>query len=363
VLCGVTDVGSGNPVTAGSAHDFGAISAPPDISPPEAGTVVLLRGVFETWRTSWRTIWFHYRAGASTTLVTASRLLLSILRPLRVLAYREAHWKLLALPVLTVPAEQRSPVRMSDRSFKDASEAAKILARIHRHPPQLVEGLRGLPGLAQLIRSLPSLVVPADEINEPIAAHLRGLRGIPGMRQRRFCQAVLSLGATQQRYLAGRSRQALRTNLSRARDLGITCAPVKSDDDKRALIEAMSTELDKFSIRTEDLFRFPDDVWMAARSREGQQIAMALLSHSSSYGLLNLLVARKDDSASSQVVWALHSAVVQELRAMGGKYLFVQGRGSLLLKPGLQYFQHLNGYQLMNVRLDGATGAMIRTCE
>lgn len=57
----------------------------------------MFRGLFETWRTSptrafckWRTIRFQYGAGAW---------LLSILRPLRVLAYRETHRKLLALPV------------------------------------------------------------------------------------------------------------------------------------------------------------------------------------------------------------------------------------------------------------------------
>ena len=90
VLGGVTGLGRGNPVTAESAHNVGAISAPPHISPPEAGTVALFRGVFETWRTSWRTTRFHFGAGAW---------LLSILRPLRVLAYRESHLKLLALPV------------------------------------------------------------------------------------------------------------------------------------------------------------------------------------------------------------------------------------------------------------------------
>jgi uncharacterized protein VirK/YbjX len=85
-----TDVSRGNPVTAERAHNFGAISAPPHISAPETGTVSLFRGVLETWRTSWRTIRFHYGAGVW---------LLSLLRPLRVLAYREAHRKLLALPV------------------------------------------------------------------------------------------------------------------------------------------------------------------------------------------------------------------------------------------------------------------------
>jgi len=39
------------------------------------------------------------------------------------------------------------------------------------------------------------------------------------------------------------SRQALRTNLSRAKDLGITCAAVDTDDNKRALTQAMSPGL------------------------------------------------------------------------------------------------------------------------
>ena len=73
-------------VTAESARNFGAISAPSHISPSEAGTVVLFRGVFETWRTSWRITRLHYGAGAW-------------LLSLRVLADREAYWKLLALPV------------------------------------------------------------------------------------------------------------------------------------------------------------------------------------------------------------------------------------------------------------------------
>jgi uncharacterized protein len=99
VLGVVTGVGHGNPVTAESAHNFGAISAPPQISPPEAGMVALFRGVFETWRTSSRTIRFQYGASTIRFHYWAAVWLLSILRPLRVLAYRETHRKLLALPV------------------------------------------------------------------------------------------------------------------------------------------------------------------------------------------------------------------------------------------------------------------------
>jgi N-acetylglucosaminyldiphosphoundecaprenol N-acetyl-beta-D-mannosaminyltransferase len=257
-------------------------------------------------------------------------------------------------PPVNADSQPRPPVKMSDQVFKDASTSAKLLAASRRHPLQPFKGLRGLPGLTRLIRSLPSLVVPMSEVDLPIAERLQRGRRLPGMRRLRLCQAVLPLEATQKRYLTGKSRQALRTNLSRARDLGITCAVVDTEDDKRALGRAMSKDLHEFDISDEDMFRFPQDTWMEARSSEGEQIAMALLSQSSSYGLLIRLFARPDHPASSQARFALHSAVVEHVRANGGQYLLVEGKGPLFLEPGLQYFQHLNGYRLMNVRLGSA---------
>jgi len=95
LLRAVTDVGRrANPVTAKTARNSGAISAPPHISPPEAGTAELFRGVFETWRTRWRTIRFH--DGPEAWL---KRFLCPLCVLVRVLVHREAHRKLLALPV------------------------------------------------------------------------------------------------------------------------------------------------------------------------------------------------------------------------------------------------------------------------
>jgi hypothetical protein len=245
-------------------------------------------------------------------------------------------------------------VKMSDQVFKDASRSAKLLRASRRHPLQLFKALRGLPGLTRLIRSLPSLVVPMSEVDLPIAERLQRGRRLPGMRRLRPCQAVLPLEATQERYLAGKSRGRLRTNLHRADDLGITCAVVDTEDDRRALVQAMSKAQREVHIRDEDMFRFPQDTWMEARSGDGEQIAMALISQSSSYGMLIRLFASTDHPDSSPARFALHSAVVEHVRAKGGKYLLVEGSGPLFLEPGLQYFQHLNGYRLMNVRLGSA---------
>ena len=256
---------------------------------------------------------------------------------------------------MNADSQPRPPVKMSDQVFKDASRSAKLLRASRRHPLQLSKALRGVPGLTRLIRSLPSLVVPMSEVDRPVAERLQHGQRLPGMRGRRLCQAVLPLEATQKKYLTGKSRQALRTNLSRARDLGITCAVVVTEDDKQALVQAMSKGQREVHARDEEMFRFPQDVtWMEARSGDGEQIAMALISQSSRYGLLIRLFARTDHLASSQARFALHSAVVEHVRANGGEYLLVEGKGPLLLEPGIQYFQHLNGYRLMNVRLEGA---------
>ena len=255
---------------------------------------------------------------------------------------------------MNADSQPRPPVKMSDPRFKDASRSAKLLRPSRSHPLQSFKGLHGLPGLTRLIRSLPSLVVPMSEVDLPVAERLQPSQRLPGMRGLRLCQAVLPLEATQKKYLTGKSRQALRTNLSRAKDLGITCAVVDTEDGRQALVQAMSKAQHEFHIRDEDMFRFPQDTWMEARSGDGEPIAMALISQSSSYGLLIRLFASTDHPASSQARFALHSAVVEHVRAHGGEYLLVEGKGPLLLEPGIQYFQHLNGYRLMNVRLDGA---------
>ena len=256
--------------------------------------------------------------------------------------------------MLNVDSQPRPPVWMSDPLFKDASAAARLLTGSRRHPLRKAKGLRGVPDIARLLRSLPSLVVPASAVNTPIAEHLQGGSRLPGMHRLRLAQAVLPLEATQERYLAGKSRGRLRTNLHRADDLGITCAVVDTEDDRRALVQAMSKAQREVHIRDEDMFRFPQDTWMEARSGDGEQIAMALINQSSSYGLLIRLFARTDHPASSPARFALHSAVVEHVRANGGQYLLVEGSGPLFLEPGLQYFQHLNGYRLMNVRLGSA---------
>src|SRR5664280_1122106 len=256
--------------------------------------------------------------------------------------------------MLNVDSQPRPPVWMSDPLFKDASAAARLLTGSRRHPLRKAKGLRGVPDIARLLRSLPSLVVPASAVNTPIAEHLQGGSRLPGMRRLRLCQAVLPLEATQERYLAGKSRGRLRTNLHRADDLGITCAPVAGDDDKRALVQSLSNYLNKYSVRDEDLFRFSQDIWMEARTGDGEQVAMALLSQSSGYALLSCLIANTDHPASSPARFALHAAVVDHLRARGAQTLFVHGKSPLVIESGLQFFQHLNGYRLMNVRLGSA---------
>src|SRR5664280_732911 len=109
---------------------------------------------------------------------------------------------------------------MSDPLFKDASTCARSLSG-RSHPLTMVKGLRGLPGLMRLAKSLPTLVVSFNEVHGPIAEHLQRGRRLPGARHLRICDSVLPVPETREKYLAGKPRARVRGNLNNARDLGI----------------------------------------------------------------------------------------------------------------------------------------------
>jgi hypothetical protein len=75
----------------------------------------------------------------------------------------------------------------------------------------------------------------------------------------RLAQATLELPAVEERYLAGRAKQALRTNLRRARDLGVTSGRISSYE---AWFEAAS-----------DIAEGPAQIRDMARPEPGQQVS------------------------------------------------------------------------------------------
>ena len=242
----------------------------------------------------------------------------------------------------TDPKSHRSPVRVGDAEFEAASKTAKKFINFHRHPIRALGAMREVPNLKRFMRSLPEVVISRSEINLALEQHFQ---------RSQLCQAVLFVGATHNEYITGQSRHALRTNLNRASESGITCAPVLIEVEKLEIAWALAGALRRFSIKPEDLFARRDDGWIAAHSREGAPIATALTSHSGAWGLLNLLVARSDHRDSSHARWAIHAAAVAQLRSKGVRYMFVEGKSPLVIDPGLQHFQRLNGYQVINVRL------------
>ena len=117
------------------------------------------------------------------------------------------------------------------------------------------------------------------------------------------------------------------------------------------MIKALHDDLNAFSIRSEDMFRYPEDTWLEARCAAGEQIGMSLESHSADYGLLAVLAGRKNYPEASPARFLLHSEAVENVPANGGKYLLAEGKGPLFIDPGLQFFQHLTGCFPMNVLL------------
>jgi hypothetical protein len=163
--------------------------------------------------------------------------------------------------------------------------------------------------------------------------------------------AVLDLPATEDHYLVGRPKQALRTNLRHARTLGVTSSRVTYDK----WFEAVSAVM-----RARDNTPGPDH----ERPRPGQQVAfyvardvrgtalafagVALFGH---FAVLFALVGRPDRQPDAS--WAryqLHTFLVFDLGSSGVRHLLT---GSALRGPaGHQYFQHLLGYRPRNLRVE-----------
>jgi hypothetical protein len=154
-------------------------------------------------------------------------------------------------------------------------------------------------------------------------------------------------------YLAGRSKQALRTNLRHARDLGVTSDQVPTYE---AWFEAASVIL-RGRPDGRDMAREMDKpapgqevAYYVAREANGTPLAFARVAMFDQFAVLFTMLSHLDRQPSAS--WAryqLHTSLALDLGGSGVKYLVV---GSALREPaGNQYFQHLLGYRACNLRV------------
>jgi hypothetical protein len=170
----------------------------------------------------------------------------------------------------------------------------------------------------------------------------------------RRAQAVLELPTVEEHYLAGRPRQALRTNLRHARDLGVISDRILTYE---AWSEAASGILrahhDGPAVAREMGPPGPGQQvgYYLARDAGEAPLAFARVALFGQFAVLFTMLSHIDRRPSAS--WAryqLHTFLAVDLGCSGVKYLLV---GSALRETaGNQYFQHLLGYRARNLRVE-----------
>lgn len=207
--------------------------------------------------------------------------------------------------------------------------------------------VQDLAFLVAYVRSLPEVRVVAVSEHDEVAAYFAERRcGVP---RHRWAQAVLPT-AELASYLRGRHRQAVRTNLHHAEALPLTVHALTAHQ-AWTVVPELATRVPLLHKWADELATRPHDLWWSVTRPDGTTCALAAVSASAPFGLLNLLVADPTDSARHAARYLLHTHMVDALFSAGVTHLFVRGADALVLRPGLQYFQRLTGYELVNVKI------------
>ncbi len=202
-------------------------------------------------------------------------------------------------------------------------------ARAHTFTDR-ARALLQLPYLIGLLCAIPRtrIRLSAGPAGERIRSHLELTRwGLPRFK---LAQGVLHLPGDHRAYLRGRRRQAVRTNVARARGQGILCS--------RTVVS------DWAPFDHQDAPAAPAELWQA-RNRRGVAVGEAWVTVDKHCALVHSLVTNESD-----VRWLLHTAIVEDLCDRGCRQLLTNSHDAFLMPAGQQYFQRLLGYSIGRVR-------------
>jgi hypothetical protein len=242
---------------------------------------------------------------------------------------------------------QRREFRYGSWEFRAASD---MVRRLPNSPPAsaLIGGVARQPAMLRVLAAVWRLPVTDLRVQQADAdawwfGHWFGPR-------RRLAWAVLDLPATEERYLAGRSKQALRTNLRHARALGLTSSRVTYETWSEAVSAVLRSRGDKPGPEQDKPGPGQHAAYYVARDVGGTPLAFAGAALFGQFSALFALVSRPDRPPDAS--WAryqLHTFLALDLGRSGVEHLLT---GSALREsPGNQYFQHLLGYRARNLRI------------
>ena len=225
-----------------------------------------------------------------------------------------------------------------------------------RQPWAIAGAIARRPSRARTLLSLRKLPIVEPRLSGP--AHDRWLQARwPAGGEPLFggcwAQAIIQTFPEEHEYLTGRHRQAVRTNIHRARELGITatrldgydefaaaCAPVyRSRPGGEAVLAAM-----RRPAVTSGEF-----AWYAASTpAHDAPVIVAAVALFGDFGVLAVMVGNLDYDRIGYARYLMHTFILGDLAAHGIQHLIV---GSVLREStGNQYFQRLLGYRICNLR-------------
>jgi hypothetical protein len=247
---------------------------------------------------------------------------------------------------------QRRELRYGSWEFLAASDLVRRLPRSTRLPALMGHVLRD-PALIRALLAVWRLPVVELRVRRADAGAWFGTYFGPA-RRGQLAQAVLELPTAEDRYLAGRHRQALRTNLRHARDLGVTSERVPAHEPwfeaARVILRARS-DGNAAGRAMDDPEPGQQVAYYLARDAHGAPLAFAGVALFGLFAVLFVMVSRPDrHPGASWARYQLHTFLALDLGRAGVRYLLVGS--ALRATAGNQYFQHLLGYRVRNLRVE-----------
>ncbi|UZJ25709.1 hypothetical protein RHODO2019_04450 [Rhodococcus antarcticus] len=256
------------------------------------------------------------------------------------------------------PAARTPPLPVVDREVLERARAHLRAVAVAKGPAaRLVAGASpaGLRSVVTGLRQLP--VVEAHLSEQPAGLELRswfanGRRALPVDR---LAVAVLPLPPEHTAYLAGRQRQALRTNVRRSEQAGVVCADVFDAAERHRCVEhVVSTRGDGDPQGVLGRETRPGlHRWVSvAYDATGDPVAFHEAVVDVSWAGVGAFLTARTGGATHDARYQLHVHAVRRLISAGIGHLVVSGF-SLLAPPGIRYFQERTGFQPVRLRLRG----------
>jgi hypothetical protein len=175
-----------------------------------------------------------------------------------------------------------------------------------------------------------------------------------GIPHTRLAQGVLVVPPTQEEYLRGRSRQAVRTNIRHAKCLGLSCRRLTGPSEQRYVADHMVAQRPQSEDVAAEYRRHLDhpdaECWMV-EAPDQTPAGLAVLNVDTQVAMLWSLVCVEHSAK-----WLLHTHVVEQLGAAGVRYLLTSSRMAPLIRPRDQYLQKLLGYRVAHLSLEPPAG-------